>query len=223
MVYNGDFAAGNFSDGDIVVYNGVAYVCTAPTSVAPTAWPGGITPAAQPFTIAYGTSLPASPTDGQLAVLVDSLTNPTYSWMFRYNLGSTSAYKWEYVGGSPGAVVDMSDAAVNLAATGTWYYFSPPINFTLPRAGDYLVTGTLRIFNNTGVANAQPYIGFANLWGGQHYISLEPSKAGHMHEEYLAVGQAAGVQTSLMVGTVTATGNYFCSAKSLVVIPRRVA
>src|SRR6516164_9624771 len=49
--------------------------------------------------IPYGTTLPASPVDGQEAILVDSITNPTYQWRLRYNAGSTSAYKWEFVGG----------------------------------------------------------------------------------------------------------------------------
>ena len=56
----------------------------------------GKIPAAQiPLTVVcYGTTLPASPVDGQEAILVDSVTNPTYQWRFRYNAGSTSAYKW---------------------------------------------------------------------------------------------------------------------------------
>src|SRR4029450_8789457 len=59
----------------------------------------------------YGTTLPASPSDGQQAVLVDSTTNPTYIWQFRYNAGSSSAYKWEYVGGTA--------AVAQVAAGGT--------------------------------------------------------------------------------------------------------
>src|SRR5215831_18156463 len=63
-IYNGDFvAATNYSDGDIVVYNGIAYLCVLPTTTSPAAWPGGITPPPAPFTIPYGTTLPASPTD----------------------------------------------------------------------------------------------------------------------------------------------------------------
>src|SRR6516164_5696483 len=51
--------------------------------------------------LGYGTSLPGSPIDGQEYVLVDSTTNPSYQWRFRYNAASTSAYKWEHVGGAP--------------------------------------------------------------------------------------------------------------------------
>jgi hypothetical protein len=84
----------------------------------------------------YGTSLPASPVDGQRAVLVDSTTNPSYQWEFRYNAGSTSAYKWEYVGGA--------DAYAQVAASettstyNTWVDLATPGPLvTVPRAGDY--------------------------------------------------------------------------------------
>lgn len=40
LEYNGDFPTGSpFTDGDIVVYNGIAYMCVRPTSAAPTPWP----------------------------------------------------------------------------------------------------------------------------------------------------------------------------------------
>lgn len=82
---------------------------------------GGATVAwASPTT--YGTSFPGTPQDGQLHVLVDSTTNASYQWMFRYNNGSLSPYKWECVGGGP--------LIVSAAST------------TLPaHAGDYIVTG----------------------------------------------------------------------------------
>src|SRR6516165_9884547 len=61
--------------------------------------------------IPYGTSLPASPFDGQEAILVDSVTNPSYQWRFRFNAGSTSAYKWECVGATPlGAYLNVQES-----------------------------------------------------------------------------------------------------------------
>ena len=41
--YVGDWAAGSYQDGDMVVYNGVAYLCVRPTSAAPTPWTTGMT------------------------------------------------------------------------------------------------------------------------------------------------------------------------------------
>lgn len=87
------------------------------------------------FPVAYGTSLPASPSDGQEYVLVDSITAPTYQWRFRYNSGSASAYKWEFVGGADlYAEVTATDniASATYVAIGT---AGPSI--TVPRAGDY--------------------------------------------------------------------------------------
>jgi len=62
----------------------------------------GKVPAAQlPATGAagIGTSLPASPADGQEYVLVDSLTAPTYQWCFRY-IAAKATNKWVFVGGA---------------------------------------------------------------------------------------------------------------------------
>lgn len=84
-------------------------------------------------TINYGITLPASPTDGQEAILVDSLTNPTYQWRFRYNAGSSSAYKWEFIGGTRVIVPGPGSGSVNT----TFSVLSTPVAFTVPRAGDY--------------------------------------------------------------------------------------
>lgn len=93
--------------------------------------------------VAYGTTLPASPADGQEAILVDSITNPSYQWRFRYNAGSSSAYKWEFVGGGPRSTMTTpsettaSTSLVDLATVGP--------SFTIPRAGEYLISGSMLI------------------------------------------------------------------------------
>jgi hypothetical protein len=84
----------------------------------------------------YGTTLPATPADGQEAILVDSITNPSYQWRFRYNAGSSSAYKWECIGSTPLRATEIQPQEsitnagwVNLATVG------PQV--TVPRAGEY--------------------------------------------------------------------------------------
>jgi hypothetical protein len=86
----------------------------------------------------YGTSLPATPTDGQEYILVDSTTNPTYQWRFRYNAGSTSPYKWECVGGSP-ITVYIPDS-VTPSTLSAWADLSGGPVITVPHAGDYLLS-----------------------------------------------------------------------------------
>lgn len=80
----------------------------------------------------YVTSLPASPGDGEFAVLVDSLTAPTYQWRFRYNAGSSAADKWECLGGVPATV---SGATLTVASTTATDYTGGSI--TVPRQGVY--------------------------------------------------------------------------------------
>lgn len=100
----------------------------------------------------YGTQLPASPVDGQEHVLVDSVTNPSYQWRFRYNAQSTSAYKWEFVGGAPKEVIINADEI--LAATGSWIDAPSQIgpSFIVPRAGDYTTQGWANFYAASGVA-----------------------------------------------------------------------
>jgi hypothetical protein len=44
LVYEGDYVAGSYTDGDIVIYQGVSYMAVRPTSNPPTPWPqqGGL-------------------------------------------------------------------------------------------------------------------------------------------------------------------------------------
>jgi len=158
LKYDGDFVAStNYSDGEVVVYNGVAYMCVTPTNTPPSGWPGAITPAAQPLVVNYGTSLPASPTDGMEAILVDSTTNPSYQWRFRYNASSTSAYKWEFVGGDP-FVLYCPD--YTLPGTAAYYNdTSASATITIPRAGLYICDTAVGCGAPTGATGA--YVGYA--------------------------------------------------------------
>lgn len=137
--YNGDYVAGSYTDGDIVVYQGVAYLCVRPTSNPPTVWP------AVGMVANYGTTLPTSPYDGMEAVLVDSTTNPTYQWRFRYNAGSTSAYKWEFVGGPPVSGWDTS--TVNLPGSSGYQAAGPSL--AVPRAGVYIARFHADVYSAT--------------------------------------------------------------------------
>jgi hypothetical protein len=106
-------------------------------------------PVAQiPLTVvSYGTTLPASPVDGQEAILVDSVTSPSYTWRFRYNAGG-GTYKWEFVGGAPMTMaVDASQSTasatlVDLATVGP--------SLTVPRAGIYSVQASCGLAQGAG-------------------------------------------------------------------------
>lgn len=106
--------------------------------------------------LSYGTSLPGSPSDGDEAILVDSTTAPTYQWRFRYNAGSASSNKWEFIGGVPASdevttsQTTTSTTYTNLATTGP--------SVVLPLAGNYLVSiGTYALNSNTNNSSRMSY------------------------------------------------------------------
>lgn len=106
---------------------------TALPTHASTHIPGGAD-AVNPVT--FSATIPASPVDGQLwAYNADATAG--VAWMFRYRSASSSAYKWEYVGGGRMlATVATSETRGN-TAYGDLTTVGPSI--TVPFAGDYQI------------------------------------------------------------------------------------
>jgi len=217
--YLGAWVAGTSQPGDIRVQNNVAYLCVRPTTNAPTPWP------MTPGVATYGTSLPNGPYDGQEAILVDSLTNPSYQWRFRYNVGSTSAYKWEFIGGAPkSASVNVSEVCnsgslVDLATVGP--------QFTLPRSGDYMLSGS---WWGQGPASANQYALAEICKNGTTLGSLcwmiQGTIATNGYGQaclapVVVPGLAAGDVLKFMYRIATAGASF--SARNLVVQPVRVS
>lgn len=97
--------------------------------------------------VSIGTTLPSSPSNLQEAILVDSLTAPTYSWRFIYDTSITDANKWIFTGGSP---IEVSIEAADTTASATPVDLSavgPSI--TIPRSGLYILAGGAAIANST--------------------------------------------------------------------------
>jgi len=125
------------------------------------------------------TSLPASPVDGQEVYFQADATNGIV-WRLRYNAGSSSAYKWEFVGGSP-LFAEVATEETTASTTYVALATAGP-TLTLPRAGDYDVEIGCRLYssvNNTGAlmgydigatgavdADAVSYYAAATLGGG---------------------------------------------------------
>jgi hypothetical protein len=102
------------------------------------------------------TSLPTNPIDGQECYYLADATNGIM-WRFRYRAASSSAYKWEFVGG--GWLRSASSGVVQPNATS---YTDIGINITLPLSGDYIgrqsgrggstVAGNNRMYTRLGLA-----------------------------------------------------------------------
>ena len=87
------------------------------------------------------TSLPGSPVDGQEIYYAADSTGGVL-WHLRYNGGSASAYKWEFLGGSPSYGEQPNFATPDTISNVA--FSVPPTNagpnITVPLAGDYHVT-----------------------------------------------------------------------------------
>ena len=221
--YNGAYAGANYTDGDIVIgADGISYLCVKPTSAAPTPW------AAAPFPgrPVYGTTLPASPYDGQEAILVDSITAPTYQWRFRYNAQSTSPYKWEYVGGtSATAYIGTGESTTT---TATWLDLAtvgPRV--IVPRAGDYDASAVSSYYTSSA-ANGYPQIGVCRGTIGPFGVSaavVAPSVgyAISISADGIVVDVTAGGDIRIRYYVAQPAGTHNFLTRWIRVTPRRVA
>lgn len=100
---------------------------------------------------------PASPANGDIWQ-VTGIDGAGGVWQFAYNAGSSSAYKWEFIGGSPILVVGGASGLISAGfavSAPNWYSPGSGFNYTVPRPGDYtLRDGTVTLASATGAAYA---------------------------------------------------------------------
>ena len=83
------------------------------------------------------TSLPASPYNRQVVDYVADATNGVV-WRLRYRATSGSAYKWEFIGGTPLHSIQTNATTRATSTYGDVASGAAPV-FTLALAGDYLI------------------------------------------------------------------------------------
>jgi hypothetical protein len=171
----------------------------------------------------YGTTLPASPTDGQEFVLVDSATTPTYKWRFRYNAGSTATYKWEFVGGHPALLAGGSlttNSATPIVLAG-----SP--KFTVPRNGEYMFLYGCDISISDPFSGAyqgvfQPYLAGLLIGYGALFVPSAANARAVVSSVAFPVAATAG-QVVDMRASVNAVINTIFQSAWMEVQPTRVS
>jgi hypothetical protein len=187
---------------------------------------GALKTAAQ--SVGFGTSLPASPVDGQEYILTDSVSAPTYVWRFRYNNQSASAYKWEFIGGAPKRVEVAT--LESTATTGSWLDLATVgPSFTVPRAGDWATTMSL-IYSGT-TASSLSNVGVAQGAGtpaGSVGIFAHPtgtiSSGQVVLPNQVHTGVSASVELRMRYNhTAFSAGTASFSSRTLSVVPVRVS
>lgn len=100
----------------------------------------------------------STPYDGMEVLITDAFSNPAFMWHFRYNSGSSSAYKWECLGGSP--FVNYSSASQAVNVVNTWQNIVSSA-ITPPRSGEYICQAVVQA--NHATAGSTAYVSF---WAG---------------------------------------------------------
>ena len=113
----------------------------------------------------YETALPSSPIDGQEIYYAANATDGVI-WHLRYRSGSSSSYKWEFVGGPPlHTSIGQTLAQTNSVASNTFSSLGgatgSAINLTVPLIGTYVVHGQGAFYTNNGSnTNVDMFMGF---------------------------------------------------------------
>jgi len=209
---SGWFGAGTAGAGQSVpAYLRVLRVSPIPPSVA-----------AGSFTATYyGTTFPVSPADGQEAILVDSVTAPTYHWRFRYNAGSSSPYKWECIGGAPAnAYVAAGEATSSTAYVALT---TPGPIISLPLAGVYDVRIGCDVSAVDQAGSLMSYdIGATaanDAWG----VGAPPRGAGGAHSMFGTRRQTLASPATLTAKYRTASATPAFSKRVMEIVPVRLA
>jgi hypothetical protein len=86
--------------------------------------------------LAVVTSLPGSPTDGQVVYYQNTaMATVGVVWQLRYRSAAAGSYKWEFIGGAP---LDAAIATQQLTTSATYADLATPgPSVTVPLAGDY--------------------------------------------------------------------------------------
>lgn len=88
---------------------------------------------------------PGSPADGDIWI-ASGISTFGPKWVFQYNAGSPSTYKWEFIGGSP---AHPAEGAANGITSTSYVDLTTGVSFTVPRAGDYMIQFGGKIYNAT--------------------------------------------------------------------------
>jgi hypothetical protein len=170
----------------------------------------------------YGlvTVLPTTPTPqtGDLCTYVDSLSAPTYRWRLQYNGSSSSAYKWECVGGSALAAYS---ATTQTAASTSYTTPAGALSLTLPLAGDWEVWGAVRVVNTVGFTNWSYTVGA--LASSDDWSAWSATgNASQPTPPYRHLGRPAGNVVTEQAKVNTVGGTQQLGPRSLRAMPVRV-
>lgn len=132
------------------------------------AWQGWL-PFLRPGKLTTASTIGGTPYDGEIRFFQDATLKALgVCWQFRYNAGSASPYKWEFVGGGKWSV----DTTPNVNCAANAQLFGNP-SYTLPLNGDFSISWGARMFNDTSPYWGEAGYGMEWLRGGARQIGVD--------------------------------------------------
>jgi hypothetical protein len=182
---------------------------------------GGVT---QPKITTQPISLgpPPNPVDGDIWIATGVDANGT-RWQFQYNAGSTSALKWEFIGGAP---LFGSSGSMTVTATGAVALTGGP-SIAVPRTGDYEVDIANSVSINSASSQYAPTQLNGSVAGGLP-ISCSTSPYTGAFAAVTAFGQGvlsnfAPQTLNLIVSIANGTVSTNFGPGMIRVVPRRIS
>lgn len=131
VIVSAPFPVGNWISLDNIEFD------TGTVTAMPTGPVGPQGPAGPSTAIPLVSALPGAPVDGQEVYYLADATNGVI-WHLRYNAASASAYKWEFVGGSP-LRADVATEQTH-PSPGAFVELTTTQRITAPLTGEYLLS-----------------------------------------------------------------------------------
>lgn len=167
------------------------------------------------------TSLPSNPADGQEVHFLADAANGVV-WHLKYRAASTSAYKWEFVGGPPLQSKIMTEESTGSASAVD--LTTPGPDVTTPRAGDYICRWGCNM--SSGVAIQAVTMGLSIAGAAPVTGTLQGLVAAawaNMMTEHRLNGLGSGVLLRCKYNNAVGTGTVAYRERWLEVLPVRVS
>lgn len=172
----------------------------------------------------FVSTLPASPVSGQEIYYQasGSMAASGITWHLRYNASSSSAYKWEFLGGSRLVSQDNAQAGPAAPSANTWFDVGTAISITAPLSGDYLIEASSSLYRDS--SNTNMLLGIKNDTTEDAFSTYVygPNSQWSSTSLSTVITVASTKSVTLRYRTDQAATNFYRKGASLLVTPVRV-
>jgi hypothetical protein len=164
---------------------------------------------------------PTSPHDGDIWIALAAGASGE-NWQFRYNAGSSSAYKWEFIGGPK--LQQEQSTALAIAGSSVWRQDTGLGILTFPREGDYFLGAEgYATASTTGAQTLQFGWWYNGAISGNPLSQIVAAAASYaVPFVFDRRGNVAAGATYTLAVWSNSTGNFTMNFRTIWIIPIRI-